>query len=316
VTGTLVAILLAAAPVAAPVDGPVPAIAAAVDTAATTVGGRVVLTLDVDVPEGWFVTPAEPEAELGPFRARAFRETERTGAHRRFEVVLVALEAGEVEVPPVTMRATRGDDPEGIEIASPPVPVSVASNLGAEEEAAQPDPADLKPPLVAPRDWRPVWIAAIAAALAAVAGFFLLRWLRTRRRSARPATPEVPREPARPSWEIAMEELDAIVAADWVDRGELGRQYEEVTVTVRRYLENRYGVPALESTTDDLRELLRGSPVPGPVASRVLSLLGEADLVKFARGIPDPADARSAEPRARSLVEDTMPVPREREEAA
>lgn len=308
----------------------IPTISAAVDTAATTVGGRIRLTLDVDIPEGWFVTPGEPAAELGSFRARRLEEVDRTASHRQFVYTLVATQAGDVEIPSVTMRATRGDDPEGVEIASPSVAVHVASNLPASAGGADPaedpaagldaggapgvpgpgteaEPAPLKPALEAPRDWRPVWIAAAVALLTAIAGFFFLRWLRKRRRAPEEVA-AVPRAPARPAWEIALEELDAIAAARWVDQGELARQYEAVTETVRRYLENRYGVPALESTTDELRERLRSAPIPSPIAARVLSLLSEADLVKFAKGIPDPADARTTEPRARQLVEETMPA--------
>lgn len=150
--------------------GALPTIVASVDTAATAVGGRLRLILDVEIPEGWFVTPGEPSAEMGPFRARSLQETERTDSHRQFVFHLVATQAGDVEIPAVTMRATRGDDPDGIEIASAPVPVSVASNLvspPAEADPANPapgsaaaaEPAALKPPLEAPRDWRPVWIA-------------------------------------------------------------------------------------------------------------------------------------------------------------
>ncbi|MBZ0266695.1 hypothetical protein K8I85_00930, partial [bacterium] len=104
--------------------------------------------------------------------------------------------------------------------------------------------------------------------------------------------------------------------ARWVERGEPARQYEATTETLRRYLENRYGIPALESTTDDLREMLRNAPIRGDLAARVLSLLGEADLVKFAKGIPDPAEAASSEGRVRSLVKETTPIRQEKGEAA
>lgn len=294
-----------------------PTLTASLDTTVTTVGGRVTMHLDVDVPEGWFVEPPAPPAELGAFRVRGVQAAERADTHQRFDVHLVPVEPGPQEVPALTVIARPGSG-EPVELSSPPLPLTVASNLeppaGAPDSAAAaaaPEPAELKPARDAPRDWRPVWIAAAAAALAGALAFLALRRLR-RRAPPVEAVPAVPRKPARPAWEIALEELDAVALERWVERGELRREYEAVTEALRRYLENRWGVPALESTTDDLRALLRRSAVPAEVARRVLSLLGEADLVKFAKARPDPDSARACDARARGIVTDTIP----REDAA
>ena len=68
-------------------------------------------------------------------------------------------------------------------------------------------------------------------------------------------------------------------------------------------------MPALESTTTDLNELLRRSPVGSEISVRILSILGEADLVKFAKAQPAPADARASEGRVRGVVLETIPAP-------
>lgn len=307
---------------AAPADtGATPRVTASLDTTATTVGGRITLHLDVDTPEGWFVEPPAPPASLGSFRVRGVQPAERTDAHRRFDVLLVPVEPGEQEVPAITLVARRGAG-EPLELASPSLKVAVASNL--EAPAAAPDsaaatggpkPAALKPALEPPRDWRPVWIAALAAAVAGVAAFLLARRLR-RRGKPEVVAPPAPRKPARPAWEIAFAELDRIASERRVERGELRRQYEAVTEALRRYLENRWGVPALESTTDDVRALLHDSAVPAEIAGRVLSLLSEADLVKFAKARPEEAAARALEGRARAIVQDSIPREPERQGAA
>jgi hypothetical protein len=289
----------------------VPALTASLDTTATAVGARLRMHLTVDAPEGFVVEPPAPPAELGPFRVRSVQPGPAEGTRRSFDVWLVPLQAGRVEVPPVTVRARRGNDPP-VELASPPLAVAVSSNLegasGAADSAAagSAEPARLKPALDAPRDWRPVWIAAGAALAAFALAAALIRRLRRRERIPQ-AAPGAPRTPARPAWEIALEELDRIAAERWVERGELRRQYEAVTEALRRYLENRWGIPALESTTDELRGLLRRSLVPAHVAGRVLSLLGEADLVKFAKARPDPDAARAGESRVREVVLETIP---------
>ena len=304
-------------PVTVPVS-PAPPVIASLDTTATSVGGRLHLRVAVDAAGGWLVEPPAPAAELGSFRVRAVAPLPAEGDRRVFELTLVPTQAGDVEVPPVTLRAHRGNEAP-IEIASPALRVRVASNLeapaaGDSAGAAAAKPADLKPAIVPPRDWRPVWIALGAAVLVFAAAYAL--WRRLRRRPAKEIVPVVPEAPPRPAWEIAIEELDRIAAERLVDRGELRRQYEEVTEALRRYLENRWGVPALESTTDDVRRLLADAPVSPSFAGRVTALLGEADLVKFAKGRPEPHAARASETRARELVLETTPREEPKEAAA
>jgi hypothetical protein len=300
-----------------------PALRAAVDTTETTVGGTLDLTLEVTPAEGWIVAPPARDLDLAPFRLRAV-EPLPPAEGGGWRLRIVALEAGEVAVPAVTLEA-RGPEGETAEVASEPVPITVASNLeepapptdpeAEPQQAAEPEPAAMKPALDAPRNWVPVIIAAVAAVVAAALGFWILRKLR--RREARPAVAApVPKAPLRPAWETALEELDRIAAADYVGSQLLDRQYVEVTTALRRYLEERYGVPALESTTSDLGELLQRTPIRAESSGRILSLLREADLVKFAKAHPEPAAARAAESRARDIVLTTMPAPEPAEAAA
>ena len=284
---------------------------ASVDSAATTVGGRVQLTLEVDDAQDWKFAPPVPGTELGSFVVRSVTPKEN-GPHPAFELGLVALKPGEQEIPPVTLEAQAPPDRDTT-IASSPIRVLVRTNLepaeaASDSTAAQAPLAADKPALDAPRDWGPVWIALGALALATVAAFLLLR--RLRQRKARPITPPRPaleKKKLRPAWEIALEELERISGAGHVDRGELKAHYVEVTETLRRYLEDRYGIPALESTTDELRPRLQEISLESILASRALAILEEADLVKFAKARPEAAAARTLLPRVRDLIMQTIP---------
>jgi hypothetical protein len=320
----LLALLLALAPASASgqeVGGPaaetdgaagaapgeaLPAIRASVEAAAPRVGERLFLTLEIDEPAGWKVAPLPEKLDLGPFRVRGVERIPRPDG-QAFRLAIVPLQAGDSEIPEIALAA-HGPDGRELEVATEPVRITVASNLpepSGEEQAAPPEPADLKPALSAPRNWVPVIVAVVLLVLAAALAFRL--WRKLRRRESREVTEPARREPLRPAWEIAMEELDRIASENYVGRGELKRQYIEVTDALRTYLEHRYGVPALESTTSDLNELLRRAPLPGETSARILSLLREADLVKFAKASPEPSDARASESRARSVVVATMP---------
>jgi hypothetical protein len=296
---------LAQAPEPSPA-GSLPTVQAFADLTGSRVGERFSLTLEVEEPAGWKVDPPAKELDLGSFRVRSMERAPRPDG-KAFRLTLVPLEAGDLEIPALTLSA-HGPDGREEEIQTEAIPVAVASNLPApseQPEGSEVQAADLKPALTAPRNWIPLVVAVLVLALVAALATYLLKKVRARSRPLE--TPPSERKPLRPAWEIALEELDRILSANYVGRGELKRQYVEVTEALRTYLEDRYGVPALESTTTDLNELLRGAPVPGDMSARILSLLREADLVKFAKASPEPSEARATEARARSLVVATMP---------
>lgn len=294
----------------APAPEGVPHLVASLDTTATTVGGALTLTLETEALNGWQLEPPSKSLDLGPFRVRTVERIPRPDG-AAWKLRLVAVKAGDGELPPVRLTA-RGPAGESAEAVSEAIPVSIASNLPppSGDQPEEPAPAPLKPALEPPRDWRPLAVAVLTAAIVAALGFWILR--RLRRRKPREAAPEPARRvPLRPAWETALEALDRIAAADHPARGEIGRQYVEVTAVLRNYLEERYGVLAMESTTTELAETLRRTPMRPEIASRILALLREADLVKFAKAEPSAADARSTEGRAREAVTATIPKARE-----
>ncbi len=319
---------------------PPPAIHASIDTTSVPVGAPLDLTIEVGSSPGGLVDPPTKELDLEPFRVRSIERLERVDGSA-WRLRLVPLSPGELEIPPVGLVA-HGPDGSVDSVATAPVPLTVTSNLSEEEEASAPSGAmegsapdnaptppgatgapgaagpdsagsaplersAYKPALEAPRDWIPLLLAATLFVLAAVLGWWILRKLRARRRPDDEAIPAVPRKPARPAWDVANESLDRILAAAYPEQGELDRQYVAVTEVLRRYLEDRYGVPALESTTEELRLRFRVSAVRPEIQTRILALLREADFVKFAKARPEVSDARALEPVARRIVADTTP---------
>jgi hypothetical protein len=285
---------------------------ASVDSAATTVGGRLQLTLEVVGAQNWKIAPPEPGAELGSFVIRSVTP-KNDSSQPAFELGLIALKPGEQEIPPVTLEAHTPPDRDTT-ITSSPIRVLVRTNLepaeaASESTAAQAPLAADKPALEAPRDWVPVWIALGALALGTLLGVLL--WRKLRHRRPRPAAPIRPapleKKKLRPAWEIALEELERIDRSGHVERGELKMLYVEVTEALRRYFEDRYGIPALESTTDELRPRLDEISLDTMLASRTLAILQEADLVKFAKARPEATAARTLLPRVRELIMQTIP---------
>jgi len=103
-------------------------------------------------------------------------------------------------------------------------------------------------------------------------------------------------------YEAALARLTQIERERWPLRGEVDRHYETVVDVLRRYLEEAYGVPALERTTGELVWTLPPALADDGLRDRCAALLDDADLVKFARRRPDEADAARLIHAARDLL--------------
>ncbi len=81
--------------------------------------------------------------------------------------------------------------------------------------------------------------------------------------------------------------------------------YSEVTEIVRRYIENRFKVMALEQTTDEIMFGLRRLNVKPVACGKVETLLQLADLVKFAKYQPGISEHEGMLTLATDIVEST-----------
>lgn len=125
------------------------------------------------------------------------------------------------------------------------------------------------------------WFAGTAAVLAAVIALVVV----VRRKPA--AEPVVPPKLLH---ERTIEALAAIEARKLWQQGLAKQYHSEVTDLLRAYVEERYGVPALERTTDDLVAELKASAMGAEARELLGNLLRLADLVKFAKYAAIPAE--------------------------
>lgn len=144
------------------------------------------------------------------------------------------------------------------------------------------------------------WISGGLAAVALITALFIFLYRRSRR--PEPAVPEAPKAPAH---------VRALLALEALQRKKLWQQertkdyYTELTDIVRGYVEERYGVPAMEQTTDELLGRLRLSSMPSGPQEQLARLLRLADMVKFAKWKALPTENEQVMASAVRLVEET-----------
>lgn len=146
-----------------------------------------------------------------------------------------------------------------------------------------------------------LWFAGGAMALLLITA---LLWFLLRRPTNAVAGPIA--APQLPAHVRCLQELDNIEAEKLWQRGDHKAHHSRITDAVRAYLEERYTVRAMESTTDELLRDLRLSPLTGEQQNQVANLLRFADLVKFAKAVPGPSENEQALVAARNIVNSTL----------
>jgi len=164
-------------------------------------------------------------------------------------------------------------------------------------------PADIKPihrlpfsPLWwAMQHW--TWIAgALATALLVALIVFLVR------RTREPAQEAIPQEARVELHQRVLAQLDALEQERLWQQG-LHKPYQSrLTDLLRGYIEERYQVPALERTTDELLHELRVSPLSSEHQALLGNMLRAADMVKFAKALPGPQENEQLMASARRFV--------------
>ena len=90
----------------------------------------------------------------------------------------------------------------------------------------------------------------------------------------------------RAAHEVAFEKLKHLKGAKLWQQGMIKEYQSELSHTIREYVENRYEIPALESTTGEILSDLMDKDFNEDLKSNLKEMLQLADLVKFAKAEP------------------------------
>ncbi len=156
----------------------------------------------------------------------------------------------------------------------------------------------IKPIIKEPLRWTDFWPLYLAtlALLLAYAGFSYWRKTKT-------PPPPVPIE-KRPAHLLALEQLDALVAKNLWQSGQIPSYYTELSYILRAYLEARFDIPAMESTSRQIIKALAEKQRIDETQTQELSqLLQLSDLVKFAKAQPGENIHEQSVRRVRTFIQ-------------
>lgn len=166
---------------------------------------------------------------------------------------------------------------------------------------------DIKSPYGAPISLSELLPYIGAGIILALLGFLAVYYLRRRKKREKGEEQEI--VPPEAAHIIAIRELRALEKDRLWQQGKVKEYHIRLTEILRNYLERRYGIPALEQTTGEIMDALDARSGISQISHEDLrEILVLADLVKFARVIPEPDENRMVLTRAIRFVQDTIAV--------
>jgi len=134
-------------------------------------------------------------------------------------------------------------------------------------------------------DWlKDNWLILAITAGSAILLFLLIYF--TRKHYKNKPVPLVIEKPAIPAHIIALGKLEQLKTEMLWQNGKLKQYHSQLTDIVREYIENRFHLPALEQTTDEIIFSFRSVAIDTESLTKLKQILVIADLVKFAKEIP------------------------------
>jgi hypothetical protein len=151
----------------------------------------------------------------------------------------------------------------------------------------------IKGPLHIPISFREI-LPYILIALAIIALIIGLIWYINKRKKHEPLIQLRPKVRLIPH-EKALQDLEKLRIKKLWQEGHVKQYYSELTDIIRLYIEQGFEIPALESTTSEIMDELNQKGIFNKtIVERLEHVLRIADMVKFAKAIPVPAENEKA----------------------
>jgi hypothetical protein len=165
---------------------------------------------------------------------------------------------------------------------------------------------DIKNPMTAPFTFRealPYILGILVVLLLAFGALYLWR----NRKKGEPI-PETIIRPRVPAYQIALDALESLRLKKLWQKGHIKEYHTELTDIVREYLMLRFNIHAHELTSEEIMGAIIQTSVNGQTREKLRQILNLADMVKFARFQPLPAEHDNTLRMAVDFVMETRQV--------
>lgn len=244
------------------------------------VNGSVAAPQKVDFSSWKEVLPAE--------NIRVTSDWTQVGKRWQRQYTLVAFDSAQLVLPPVLVQIRPGDT-----MLTNPVEISVWPTRTGSDVSDADGIRDIQ------REqghWTDYWPWAAGGALLLAVVFWMFR--------KKPAPAPIPQPVSIPipTHEITLQQLTTLEQKKPWKHGQTEQYYASLSMILREYLERRFHIPAMESTTREILPMLQKTDFPVQQKETLQDILHQSDLMKYAQITPSDSYHERALIKARQLV--------------
>jgi hypothetical protein len=242
------------------------------DSTHIEIGNPLVLHFNVqgDKPEKIDFTPWD--SLVPPDNRISQTDWKKEGGFWKKELTIMAFDSALLQLSPINITSASGATQ-----TTNPLDIEVGFKQGID-----PDLAEIKGIHKEKTSWLDYWVYIATLLVYAGIGFGFWRW--KSRKKPKPVILE--RVIELPAHEIALKKMEQLRSKQLPQKGQLKDYYTDLTFIFREYLEKRYQIPALESTTDEIISDLRKVNFSKNAEKPLMEVLQWADMAKFAKATP------------------------------
>jgi len=277
-------------------------ISSGVDRDVITIGDLINYNISVAHDKAIKVEYPGLGVNLGAFEIRDYKIFEPEEVDKKIvnkvEYVITTFDTGNYVIPPITVSYFSSDSIEK-ELKTDIIKIRVNSVKPSEAK----DIKDIKPPMEIKVDYRRYIYYGLAGLGAVLLACILIFYFKKRKRGEEIIPKR--RKPIKPAHIEAIEELEKLINSNLLSDGRVKEFYIIISEIIRRYIENRYFIYALEMTTNQVYDSLYNIDVDKENIELIYEFLSSCDLVKFAKYIPEEDENKKVIEQAFDIINKT-----------
>lgn len=261
-----------------------------------TIGDLIEYTITIVYQKNLKVELPTKGVNLGNFDIRDYetigpKNVDKNRISTTIKYIITTYEVGEYEISKVEIKYNNK------QIFTEPIKIIVESVKSQDAK----DIKDIKKPVLIPFSFLGYFIFAGIIIIIIILAIITIKYLKKRKLQQKEEI-ILSRSPE----EIAYELLAQIEKENLLLKGKIKEYYIKISEAIRKYIEKRYEIMAIEETTEEIFRKMQEANINKDNIIFINLFLSDCDLVKFAKYRPTEQENQNILPRAYEIIKKTQ----------